>query len=69
MICLRHILIFLAPIHLAKKLFETKDKKKRSELVEEVKNRWSNLKNEIRKMSKEEIIKKKLHIRKHQQDS
>ena len=28
MICLRHILIFLAPIHLAKELFETKDKKK-----------------------------------------
>ena len=54
MICLRHILIFLAPIHLAKKLFKTKDKKKRSELVEEIKNRWSNLKNEIRKMSKEE---------------
>ena len=71
MICLRHILIFLAPIHLAKELFETKDKKKHSELVEEVKNRWSNLKNEIKKMSKEEIknVKTKLHIRKHQQDS
>ena len=35
---------FLAPIDLAKKLFETKDKKKNSEFVEEIKNRWSNLK-------------------------
>ena len=46
---------FLAPIDLAKKLFETKDKKKNSELVEEIKNRWSNLKDKIKKMSKEEI--------------
>ena len=30
---------FLAPIDLAKKLFEIKDKKKNSELVEEIKNR------------------------------
>ena len=42
---------FLAPIDLAKKLFETKDKKKNSEFVEEIKN-W---KNETEKMSKEEI--------------
>ena len=33
---------FLAPIDLAKYLFKTKDKKKNSELVEEIKNRWSN---------------------------
>ena len=46
---------FSAPIDLAKKLFETKDKKKNSELVEEIKNRWSNLKDKIKKMSKEEI--------------
>ena len=39
----------------AKKLFETKDEKKISELVEEIKNRWSNLKDEIKKISKEEI--------------
>ena len=39
----------------AKKLFETKDEKKSSELVEEIKNRWSNLKDEIKKVSKEEI--------------
>ena len=45
---------FLAPIDLAKKLFETKDKKKNSELVEEIKNRWSNVKDKF-KMSKEEI--------------
>ena len=43
---------FLAPIDLAKKLFETKDKKKNSELVEEIKNRWSNLKDEIKKCLK-----------------
>ena len=45
---------FSALIDLAKKLFETKDKKKNSELVEEIKNRWSNLKDEIKKMPKEE---------------
>ena len=50
---------FLAPIDLAKKLFETKDKKKNSDLVEEIKNRWSNLKDEIKKMSKEERKNKK----------
>ena len=46
---------FSAPIDLAKKLFETKDKKKNSELVEEIKNRWSNLKDGVKKMSKEKI--------------
>ena len=40
---------------LRKKLFETKDKKKNSVLVEEIKNRWSNLKDETKKMSKEKI--------------
>ena len=43
---------FSAPIDLAKKLFETKDKKKNSELVEEIKNRWSNLKDEINCLKK-----------------
>ena len=38
-----------------KKLFKTKDKKKNSEFVEEIKNRWSNLKVKTEKMSKEEI--------------
>ena len=42
---------FSALVDLAKKLFETKDKKKNSEFVEEIKN-W---KNETEKMSKEEI--------------
>ena len=46
---------FSAPIDLAKKIFETKDKKKNSELVEQIKTRWSNLTDEIKKMSKEEI--------------
>ena len=44
---------------MAKKLFETKDKKKNSDLVEEIKKRWSNLKDEIKKMSKEERKNKK----------
>ena len=46
---------FPAPLDLAKKSFETKDKQKYSEIVEEIKNRWSNLNHEIEKMSKEEI--------------
>ena len=44
---------------MAKKSFETKDKKKNSDLVEEIKNRWSNLKDEIKKMSQEERKNKK----------
>ena len=35
-----------APIDLAKKLFKTKDRKKNSELVKKIKNRWSNSKDE-----------------------
>ena len=46
---------FSAPTDLTKKLFETKDKKKNSEFVEEIKNRWSNLKDWTKKTSKEEI--------------
>ena len=46
---------FSKPIDLAKQLHETKDAKKNSELVEEIKNRWSNLKYETKKMSEEEI--------------
>ena len=45
---------FVVPTVLTKKLFETKDKKKNSELVGEIKNRWSNLKYEIKKMSEDE---------------
>ena len=50
---------FSAPIDLEKELFKTKDKKKNSEFVEEIKNRWSNLKVKTEKMSKEEIKNKK----------
>ena len=54
MICLRHILSFK---HLL--IWQTnslKQKiKKNSEFVEEIKNRWSNFKDETEKMSKEEI--------------
>ena len=46
---------FSALIDLVKKLFETKCKKRNSELVKEIKIRWSNLKNKTKKMSKEEI--------------
>ena len=46
---------FSTPNDLAKKLFEIKDTKKNSELVKEIKNRWSSLKDETQKMSKEEI--------------
>ena len=40
---------------MADKLLETKDAKENDELVEKIKNRWSNLKDEIKRMSKEEI--------------
>ena len=46
---------FEVPTVLAKKLYETKDKKKTNDLVELIKVRWSNLKDEIEKMSKKEI--------------
>ena len=41
---------FVVPSALAKKLYETKNKNKSHELVEAIKNRWSNLKDEIKKM-------------------
>ena len=43
------------PSALAKRLYETKDKKKNNELLGLIKIRWSNLKDEIEKMSKKEI--------------
>ena len=46
---------FVVPSALAKQLYETKNKNKNNKLVEEIKNRWSNLKDEIKKMSEEEI--------------
>ena len=50
---------FVAPTDLAKKLFKIKDKKKNNDFVELIRNRWSNLKDEIKKMSDDE--KKKLN--------
>ena len=50
---------FSVPNALAKKLYETKNKNKNDELVELIKVRWSNSKNEIKEMSKEEIENKK----------
>ena len=44
---------------MAKKLFEIKDKKKNNDFVEEIKNRWSKLKDEIKKMSEDEKENKK----------
>ena len=44
---------------MAKKLYEAKNKNKNNELVELIKVRWSNLKDETEKMSKEEIENKK----------
>ena len=38
-----------------KKVFEIKDKKKNSDFVKEIKNRWSKLKDRIEEMSEEEI--------------
>ena len=45
----------VAPTVLAKELFKTKDKNKNSELVELIKVRWSNLKDETKRMSEKEI--------------
>ena len=45
---------FVVPSSLAKKLYETKNKNKNNELVEERKKRWSNLKDEIKKMPEDE---------------
>ena len=50
---------FPAPIDLAKQLFEIKDAKKTSKFIEEIKNRWSNLKDETKKMSEEKITNEK----------
>ena len=46
---------FSTLVALLKKLFEIKDARKNSEFVEKIKNRWSNLKDKIQEMSKEEI--------------
>ena len=43
-----------------KKLFAIKDKKKNNDFVEEIKNRWSELKDKIEKMSRNERENKRL---------
>ena len=48
-------LSFSVPTALPKKLFETKNKKENNELVKLIRVRWSNLKDEIEKISEEEI--------------
>ena len=47
---------FSIPSALIKRLYQTKDKKKNNELVKEMKNRWSDLKDEIENMSEDEKI-------------
>ena len=54
---------FEIPTASAKTLYETKDKKKNNDLVELIKIRWSNLKEEIEKMSEDEKKKKKRKTR------
>ena len=46
---------FAAPTTLAKKLYETKNKKENNELVELIKVKWTNLKDDIEKIPKKEI--------------
>ena len=46
---------------MAKNLFEIKDAKENSRFVEEIRNKWNNLKDKIEEMSKEEIKNKKLN--------
>ena len=50
---------FSMPVDLTKKLFEIKDARENSKFVKEMKKRWSNLKDKIEEMSKEEIKNKK----------
>ena len=45
---------FAVPGALAKRLYETKNKDKNNKLVKEIKNRWSDLKHEVEKMSEDE---------------
>ena len=47
---------FEKPSDLAKKLFEIKDKKKNNDFVEEIKNRWSKLKDSTKKTPRKEKI-------------
>ena len=55
MICLQIILLFQNLLIWQNNYMKQKMQRKNSELVEEIKNRWSNLKYETKKMSEEEI--------------
>ena len=48
---------FSTSVALAEKILEIEDARENSKFVEEIKNRWSNLKDKIGEMSKEEIKK------------
>ena len=50
----KHYFNFIYPSDLVKKLFEIKDKKENKDFVEEIKNSWSKIKDEIEDMSKDE---------------
>ena len=52
---------FVVPSALVKELYETKNKNKNNELVELIKDRWSILKAEIKKMTENEIKTEKPH--------
>ena len=54
MICLKIILILWYLVFWQKKLYETKDEMENNELIKLIKVRWSNLKDEIEKMSEDE---------------
>ena len=45
---------FVVPSALVKQSYETKNKNKNNKLVKGIKNRWSNLKDEVEKMSEDE---------------
>ena len=45
----KHYFNFVKPGDLAKKIFKIKDKKKNNDFVEDIKNRWSKLKDEVEK--------------------
>ena len=51
---LKNYFNFVVPSALAKQLYATKDKNKNDKLVEEIRNRWSNLKGKVEKMSQNE---------------
>ena len=52
---------FETPIQLTKNLFEIKNKNKNNDFVEELKNIWSKLNDEIEEMSDDEKKIEKLH--------